>query len=77
MINLTENEKQILNAYIQNDMNVSKTAQASFYSRNNMVYHIAKIQNKYGVNLRNFYDLCKLLGYEKAEVVNAYGSTEE
>ena len=77
MITLTEDERLILNAFVENNMSVSKTAKALYYSRNNMVYHIGKIQNKYGVNLRNFYDLCKLLGYEKAEVVNAYGSTEE
>lgn len=76
MINLTEDERLILNAFVENNMSVSKTAKALYYSRNNMVYHIGKIQNKYGVNLRNFYDLCKLLGYEKVEV-DAYGSTEE
>ena len=68
MIKLTEKETLILNAYIDNNLNSHKAAKALYYSQTNMVYHLTKIRDKYGVNLRNFYDLCKLLGYAKVEI---------
>ena len=67
MIVLTEKEKLVLNEYVNCNLSLNKTADALFYHRNTVTYYLNRIQEKYEVNLHNFYDLCKLLGYKKVE----------
>lgn len=69
MISLTDSEKKILEAYANNNMSLGKTAKALFYHKNTVLYHLKCIREKYGLNPNNFYDLCKLFGYVKAEDV--------
>lgn len=64
---LTDKEEMFLNGYVNCNMNLNKTADALFYHRNTVVYYLNRIQEKYGLNPHNFYDLCKLLGYEKVK----------
>lgn len=57
-------DKEILKAFAENDMNVSKTARESMYHRNNIVYHLKKIEKETGLNPFCFFDLVKLLKKE-------------
>ena len=69
MINLTDREKKILEAYANNNMSLGKTAKALYYHKNTVLYHLKRIREKYELNPNNFYDLCKLFGYVKVEDV--------
>ena len=52
---------EVIKALADNDMNVSKTANAMHYHRNNIIYHVEKIKDETGLNPLKFYDLIKLL----------------
>ena len=42
------------------NMNITEVANKLFWSRNNVVYHMSKIKELYGLDVRKFYDLVKL-----------------
>ena len=58
---MDERDVQIILAMAENDMYVSKVAEAMFMHYNTVVYHIHKIQKITGLDPRRFYDLCKLV----------------
>ena len=57
-------DKEILIAFAECNMNVSETARVMTYHRNNVDYHLQKIEEKTGLNPKCFYDLVKLLQNE-------------
>lgn len=52
---------QVLVAYAQNNMSEAKTARALFMHRNTVEYHLSKAKEKYGLNPKNLFDLCRIL----------------
>lgn len=59
---LTQQECELLQIVAENDLNITAAAEAAFLHRNTVVYHLKSIENKTGLNPRNFFDLAKLLG---------------
>ena len=59
---LTAKECEILLAFAENNMNRSEGARSLFMSPSGFYHHFDKIEDKTGLNPRNFYDLVKLLG---------------
>ena len=45
-----------INAFFENDLNVSKTSTKAFMHRNTLVYRLNKIKKISGLDLRNFED---------------------
>lgn len=62
---MTNIEKTLILAYAECDMNISKTARTTHYSRNGVVYQLNKIHKKYGLNPIVFYDLVELVDRAK------------
>jgi len=62
---LTKEDKNVILAFAENDMTDSKTALAMSYHRNTIKYHIARVEEKTGLNPRRFYDLIKLVSLIK------------
>lgn len=62
---LTNKEKVVLLAFAENDMVVSRTAEAMRVHRNTTEYHLKRVYWKTGKDPRKFFDLADLLGYEK------------
>lgn len=62
---MDERERLIVIAYADNNMNAQLTAQRIYYHRNSIWYHFNRIQEKTGLNPRNFYDLVKLVAIAK------------
>lgn len=58
---MTDEEKNIILCYAENDMNVSKAAEKMHYHRNTILYRFTKIHRKTGLNPQRFYDLCRLV----------------
>ena len=58
---MTKHQARIVAALAEQDLNVSRTATATYYHRNTLVYHISMIQRETGLDPRRFYDMCKLL----------------
>lgn len=54
-------------ALADNDMDVTRTANAMFLHRNGLLYRLNVIRRNTGKNLLCFYDLCEVLGYKKEE----------
>lgn len=65
MYRLTRVQKEVILAFAENNMNVSKTARAMNYHRNTMVYHLAKIYDDCKLNPYYFYDLVELVNMSK------------
>lgn len=61
---MKETDRKILIAYAECNMNVSETARALMYHRNNVDYHLKKIAEETGLNPFCFYDLVQLLKNE-------------
>lgn len=62
---LTQEDKNVILAFAENDMTDSKTARDLSYHRNTIKYHIIKVEEKTGLNPRKFYDLIKLVSLIK------------
>lgn len=62
---MTSKERYIIFAYARNDMNALKTAKNISCHRNAVEYHLVKIEEKYGLNPKKFYDLVKLVEMAK------------
>lgn len=58
---MSELDAEIILALADNNMNRLKTARALYMHRNNIIYHIRKVQRVTGLDPTNFYDLCKLV----------------
>ena len=58
---LTDNEKELIRAMADHDMNVNAAARAMYHHRNSVIYHVEKIKHKTGLDPRRFYDLVSLI----------------
>lgn len=63
---LDDIDVQIVLTLADSNMNESETARRLFMHRNSVVYHIAKIEYKTGLNPANFYDLVELVPMARA-----------
>lgn len=63
---LTETQARIVLALAENGMNVQAAAAAAHYSRSTVEYHLHRIQERTGLNPRDFYDLQKLVKMARA-----------
>lgn len=54
---LTETQARIVLALAANNINVSATAKAIHYGRSTLEYHLHQIQERTGLNPKNFHDL--------------------
>ena len=62
---LTQEDKNVILALAENDMNHSKTALVASYHPNNIRYHMTRVAEKTGLNPRKFYDLIALVSLIK------------
>lgn len=58
---LTLKNKEVIQGYAENDMNLSKTAVDMHHRKNTVAYHLEQIKKKTGLNPKVFYDLVELL----------------
>lgn len=58
---MSDLEKKIVLAFADNGMRSAATADAIFYHRNTITYHLERIHKKTGLDPYNFYDLYKLV----------------
>ena len=58
---LSNMDKEIIVAFAKYDMRAFRAAKHIFVSKGTIVYHAEKIKKKTGLDMRKFYDLCKLL----------------
>ena len=65
---LSEMDKALIIAFAKNDMRPYRVAKNMYVSKATIIYHVKKIKEKTGFDLRKFYDLCKLL-----DIVNERG----
>ena len=54
-------EKEIVLAFAECNMDLSKTARKTYMHRNSIVYQLEKIQKKTGLQPKRFFDLIKLV----------------
>ena len=54
-------EKEIIEAFAEYDMKAFKVSKNIYVSRGTVLYHAKKIKEKTGLDIRKFYDLCKLI----------------
>lgn len=57
--------RQSIDAFFENNLNISETSRSTFMHRNTLLYRIDKIQKLTGLNIRNFNDAVTLLHYEQ------------
>lgn len=60
-----EELKQSIDAFFENNLNISETSRNTFMHRNTLLYRIDKIQKMTGLNIRNFSDAVTLLNLEQ------------
>lgn len=58
---------QTVQAYAECNMNTVQAGKKMNYHCHTVVYHLNKVAAETGLNPRNFYDLAKLLGYERKD----------
>ena len=63
-------DQAIIIALAENGLSVSKVARQLHYHRNNIDYHIRRIQEITSLNPKDFYDMIKLLRMCGKEVAN-------
>lgn len=59
---MTNDDKALLRAYAENNMNRSQTSKAVYLHTNSIRYRFDVIRRETGLDPGNFYDLVKLLG---------------
>ena len=64
---MTEKQAEIVVAMAENDLNMTRAAEAVFHHYRNVVYHVSEITRRTGLDPRKFYDMMQLL--PKAEAV--------
>lgn len=57
--------RQSIDAFFQNNLNISETSRNAFMHRNTLLYRIDKIHKTTGLNIRNFKDAVTLLHLEE------------
>lgn len=57
--------RQSIDAFFENNLNISETSRNAFMHRNTLLYRIDKIQKMTGLNIRNFGDAVTLLNLEQ------------
>lgn len=62
---LSNLDKEIIIAFAKYDMRPYRVAKNIFVCKGTIMYHARKIKEKTGLDIRKFYDLCKLI-----EIVN-------
>ena len=58
---LSNLDKEIITAFAKYDMRPYRVAKNTYISKGTVIYHVKKIKEKTGLDMRRFYDLCKLL----------------
>jgi sugar diacid utilization regulator len=58
---MTKNQKEIVKAFADGNMQLSVAAKLVYKHRNTVGYHLKKIKKETGLDPMNFYDLEKLL----------------
>ncbi len=59
---MTNDDKALLRAYAENNMNRAQTSKAVYLHTNSIRYRFAVIRRETGLDPQCFYDLVKLLG---------------
>lgn len=54
-------EREIILALADCDINPAAAARKLYLSRNTVLYHLEKVEDRTGLNARRFYDLVKLV----------------
>lgn len=68
MIKLNDLDFEVVRAFAENDMNVSRAASNLNYHPNTVRYHLDRVDTVTGLNPRHFHDLVELLEkYPKEE----------
>ena len=62
---MTNDDKALLRAYAENNMNRAQTSKAVYLHTNSIRYRFAVIRRETGLDPQCFYDLVKLLGIAK------------
>ena len=58
---LSNLDKEIILAFAKYDMKPYRVAKNIYVCKATVTYHVKKIKEKTGFDIRKFYDLCKLL----------------
>ena len=58
---LSDLDKEIILAFAKCDMRPTRVSKKIYVCRGTVIYHMKKIKEKTGLDIRKFYDLCKLL----------------
>ena len=66
---MTERDKEIIIALADCNMNENEVARRLYFHRNGVVYHLNSVKKKTGLDPTNFYDLVKLVGIVRGEIV--------
>ena len=66
---LSDMEKDLIIAFAKYDMRPYRVAKNFYVCKATITYHVKKIKEKTGLDMRKFYDLCKLL-----EIINERGA---
>ena len=64
---MTEQQKEIILSYAENNMSASLTARVMMYHRNSIEYHLEQVYQEHNLNPKNFYDLIELVKIAKGE----------
>ena len=60
-IELSDMDRELIIAFAKYDMRPYRVAKNFYVSKATVTYHAKKIKEKTGLDIRKFYDLCKLL----------------
>ena len=58
---LSKLDKEIIMAFAKYDMRPYRVSQNIYMCKGTIIYHAKKIKEKTGLDVRKFYDLCKLI----------------
>lgn len=64
---MNEAEKNVILAFADNNMDLSKTARVAHYHRNTIYYHFKRIKKKYNLDALKFYNLVELVKMAKLD----------
>lgn len=59
---MTEHQAKIILAYAKNGMRAGAAGKELFMAGQNVHHHLRKIKRDTGLNPKNFFDLCRLVG---------------
>ena len=59
---MTKSQAEMIMAYAKNSMNARNAAKEMFTTSENLHYHLKQILAETGLNPKNFFDLCRLVG---------------